>query len=361
MLLLVWLLTLTSPAEAARVRDVANLYGVRDNSLVGYGLVTGLNRTGDSSRSEVTIRSLGSRLQGLGVTLEPDDIRSRNVAVVMVTAQLPSGARPGHRVSIEVSSVGDCKSLQGGILQLTPMYAPNGKAYASAQGPLIVGGASSDAGRGGGSSTTNHPTVGTVPDGAVVEVENPNRLVLDSDGGLQWLVRQPDFNTAAAIAAAIDLDLGGTYAVAQDAGTVVVQVPTDFAGGLVAFIARVEQVDVTLARPARVVINERTGIVVMGADIPIRPVAIAHGSLTVEVVRQTSVSQPGMLSGGTTAVTTQANVTSNEGGDLTLTEGASIGQLVSSLDALGVKPRELIQILLALRAAGAIEAEIEVM
>jgi flagellar P-ring protein FlgI len=361
MLFLLSLLCLSQVADAARVRDVASVYGMRSNSLVGYGLVTGLNRTGDSSRSEVTIRSLGSRLQGLGVTLEPDDIRSRNVAVVMVTAQLPSGARPGHRLTVEVSSVGDAKSLSGGVLQLTPLYAPNGRAFASAQGPMVVGGGSVDGGRAGSSSTTNHPTVGTVPDGGVVEVENPNRLELGDAGSLQWLVRQPDFHTAAAIARAIDAELGGAYAVARDAGTIDVQVPQDDRGSLVAFIARVEAIDVTLARPARVVVNERTGIVVMGSDIPIRPVAIAHGSLTVEVKRQTEVSQPGLLSNGTTVVTQDAAVERREQGDLTLVEGSSIGQLVTSLDALGVKPRELIQILLALRAAGAIEAEVEVL
>jgi flagellar P-ring protein precursor FlgI len=348
---------LSGTVEAARVKDIASIYGVRDNAVFGYGLVTGLNRTGDSRRNEATIRTLANRLQGLGVTLSTDDIISRNVAVAMVTARIPANARPGHKIDIEVSSTGDAKSLQGGVLQLTPLYATDGRAYASSQGPLVIGGFAAEAG--GDSTQKNHPTTGLVPRGATVEMENPNRVDLGAQSVLEWLIHDPDFNTAKRMADAINESVGGDFAAAVDDANVKMTVPADGESSVVELLAQIGMVEIEMDAPARVVINERTGTVVMGAAVQLSPVAVAHGGLTIEVQRQSDVSQPGAFSGGDTVVTQDARVVAEEeSGRLTLLEGVTIGQLVSALNGMGVKPRDLIQILLTIKAAGALHAEI---
>jgi flagellar P-ring protein precursor FlgI len=356
-LLAIVLLLTALTAEGARVKDIASIYGIRDNSVFGYGLVTGLNRSGDSRRNEGTIRTLANRLQGLGVTLSTEDIISRNVAVVMVTAMIPANSRPGHKIDIIVSSSGDAKSLEGGVLQLTPMYAADGRAYASSQGPIIVGGYSAEAG--GASSRKNHPTTGRVVRGATVELENPNRLVLAAQTHIDWLLHDPDFTTAIRMVKAINKSVGSKVARAEDDGTIRMKLPEKSEISVVDLLAQVELVEIEVDAPARVVINERTGTVVMGAGVQISPVAVAHGGLTIEVQRKADVSQPNAFAAGNTVVTEDTRLkATEEGGRLTLVEGVTIGQLVRALNAMGVKPRDLIQILLTVKAAGALHAEI---
>jgi flagellar P-ring protein precursor FlgI len=351
------LLLIGTTADAARVKDIASIYGVRDNSVLGYGLITGLNRSGDSRRNEGTIRTLANRLQGLGVTLSTEDIISRNVAVVMVTSTIPSNARPGHRIDIIVSSTGDAKSLEGGVLQLTPLYAPDGRAYASSQGPVVIGGFSAEAG--GESSRKNHPTTGRVVRGATVELENPHRLDLSKQGHIDWLIHDPDFTTATRMVKAINESIGSKVALAQDDGTVRMKIPADGEMPMVNLLSQIGLVEIEVDSPARVVINERTGTVVMGAGVQLSPVAVAHGGLSIEVQRKTDVVQPNALAAGNTVVTENASLQATEqSGRLTLLEGVTIGQLVSALNSMGVKPRDLIQILLTIKAAGALHAEI---
>jgi flagellar P-ring protein precursor FlgI len=348
---------LSPVSEAARVKDIASIYGVRDNSVFGYGLVTGLNRTGDSRRNEATIRTLANRLQGLGVTLQTDDIISRNVAVVMVTARIPSTARPGHKIDIEVSSTGDAKSLEGGVLQLTPLYAADGRAYASSQGPLVIGGFAAEAG--GESTRKNHPTTGRIPRGATVEVDNPHRMNLASVNHIDWLIHDPDFTTAKRMADAINASLGDKLAMAHDDGMVRMTIPDTEEASTIDVLAQIELVELEVDAPARVVVNERTGTVVMGANVKVAPVAVAHGGLSIEVQQDTDVSQPGPLSGGDTVVTRDARIVAEEEeGRLTMLAGVTIGQLVAALNSMGVNPRDLIQIMLTIKAAGALQAEI---
>ena len=347
-------------ADAARIEDIATVYGVRDNALFGYGLVTGLNRSGDSLRNAATIRAVANRLQGLGFTLSTDDIKARNVAVVMVTGKLPAGSRPGHIIDVAVSSTGDCTSLEGGVLMFTPLYAPNGDAYASAQGPLIIGGYTATSG--GSTSRKNHPTVGRVPQGGTVEMDNPNKVIFSAMSEVEWLVNDPDLITATRMADVVNTAVGSKVARAQDGGTVRVKVPGTYKNRVVELVAMVEALDVDVDVRARVVVNERTGTVVMGAGVLISPVAVAHGGLSIEVQKETEVSQPSAFSVGNTEVTKQTKITVEEaGGELVVVEGVSIGDLVSALNSMGVKPRDLIQILMTIKAAGALQADLEVL
>lgn len=360
--MLFWLLSwlFVSIADAARVKDIADVYGVRDNKLTGYGLVTGLQRTGDTMRNEATIQTLTKRLQGLGVTLTPSQIRSRNVAVVMVTADLSSTARPGQKLDVVVSSAGDATSLQGGVLQLTPLLAPNGEAYAIAQGPLAIGGFTMQAG--GTVAQRNHSTTGRVPLGATVEKENPNRLDLLQQEQLDLLLRHPDFSTAKAMADAINASIGDEIAIAVDSSAVAVKIPQDFRKNVVEFLAQVEKVDVVVDSPAKVVVNERTGTIVMGADVRISEVAVAHGGLSISITQNQTVSQPNAFSGGTTAKGQQNTVVADEDeASLTLIgEQVTLGDLVNALNNMGVKPRDLIQILITIKASGAMQSDLEV-
>ncbi len=357
LLLACMVFSISGSAQAARIKDIASIYGVRDNAVFGYGLVTGLNRTGDSRRNEATIRTLANRLQGLGVTLQTDDIISRNVAVVMVTARIPSTARPGHRVDIEVSSTGDAKSLEGGVLQLTPLYASDGRAYASSQGPVVIGGFSAEAG--GESTRKNHPTTGRIPRGATVELDNPHRMDLLSAESIDWLIHDPDFTTAKRMADAINESLGDKVATAFDDGMVRMAIPDAEDTSAIAVLSQIELVELEVDAPARVVVNERTGTVVMGANVQVSAVAVAHGGLSIEVQQDNEVSQPGALSGGSSVVTRDSRIVAEEEeGRLTMLEGVTIGQLVAALNSMGVKPRDLIQIMLTIKAAGALQAEI---
>ena len=347
-------------SEAARVKDVAALYGARDNMLIGYGLVTGLNRTGDTLQNRASIRALVNRLQGMGFTVTPQEVMARNVAVVMVTARLPPHARSGHQIDVEVSSTGDATSLEGGVLQFTPLTAPDGEVYATAQGPMVIGGFNAQ--QAGTTARKNFPNVGRIPQGAIVEKENPNRMILDKQSELEWIIREPDFTTALRMADAINDAFDEDLARARDGGTVVVKVPSRYLSRQVEMIAEVEAVDLQPDALARVVVNERTGTVVMGAQVRISPVAVAHGGLSIQVAQENAVSQPNPFGRGNTTATQNSQIeATEESGKLVLVQGATVDELVTALNAIGVKPRDLIQILLTIRAAGALQAEVEVL
>jgi flagellar P-ring protein precursor FlgI len=352
-------LFLLPDATAARVKDIAEIYGVRNNMISGVGLVTGLNRTGDTIQNEVTVQMLMRRLQGQGISVPTDAFRARNVAVVMVNAWLPSSSRPGQRIEVEVSATGDSTSLAGGVLQPTPLLALDRTVYAIAQGPVVVGGFTVE--QGGNISRKNHTTVGRIPSGASVERENPNRVDFSETKSLDWLLKNPDFTTARRLAEVVNVTVGDEIAKALDAGAVQVRIPDDYVGRTVEFIALVEALDVSPDAGARVVINERTGTVVMGDSVRIAPVAVAHGGMSIEIRRSNEASQPGVLSGGQTAVTTNDTIEiSEEEGQLKMIEGVTVGALVASLNQMGVTPRDLVQILVSIQTAGALHAELVV-
>ncbi len=354
-----WLLMalLATSSADTRVKDVGSFHGVRDNALSGAGLVVGLRRTGDTLRNEAAIRALSNRLQGLGIGLELQDISSRNVALVMVSATLGPDARTGARLDVTVASSGDASSLEGGVLLMTPLMGPDGQVHAVAEGSLVVGGYQVEAG--GNSKRRNMPTVGRISGGAVVEREVPSSLDYRTLEQIDFVLRTPDFTTANQLAEAVDTAFELDVASAVSSSTVELVLPPEFVGNFAAFAARVEAIELSVDAPARVVVNERTGTVVMGADVRISAVAIAHGGLTIEVRRRVDATQPAPLSAGTTTVIENTTVEGEEGeGRLVLVEGVEIGELVSSLNDLGVKPRDLVIILEAIRSAGALHAEI---
>ena len=256
-----------------------------------------------------------------------------------------------------MSSTGDAKSLEGGVLQLTPLYASDGRAYASSQGPVVIGGFSAEAG--GESTRKNHPTTGRIPRGAIVELDNPHRMDILNADSIDWLIHDPDFTTAKRMADAINESMGDKVATAFDDGMVRMAIPEAEEASAIAVLSQIELVELEVDAPARVVVNERTGTVVMGANVQVSAVAVAHGGLSIEVQQDTDVSQPGPLSGGDTVVTRDSRIVAEEEeGRLTMLEGVTIGQLVAALNSMGVKPRDLIQIMLTIKAAGALQAEI---
>ena len=350
-------------AEAARIKDVASVYGSRDNMLFGYGLVTGLRRTGDTIRNEATLRSLAKRLQGLGLTLTPDQIRSRNVAAVMVTATIPSSARPGQKFDILVSSVGDAASLSGGVLQLTPLQGTDGKSYTIAQGPLVIGGVSAE--QNFNVQQQNSPNTGRVPLGALVEREVDGKLNFVGIQQLDFLLHKEDFTTAQRMATAINTVIKepeGKIAIAVDSTAVAVAIPAKYKEDVISLLAIIENIDIKVDMPAKVVVNERTGTVVMGGNVSIAPVAVAHGGLSVQVKTTNEVVQVDPLQIAEPQVVQNTEVVvEEEEGKLTMVGGVTVGRLVEALNDLGVKPRELIQILLAIKESGALQAELEVL
>jgi flagellar P-ring protein precursor FlgI len=348
-----------APARAARLKDLAAIEGVRDNQLLGYGLVVGLAGTGDRQQSVFSAQSLTNLLQRMGVTVSPTAIRVANTAAVLVTATLPAFAQPGMHLDVTAAAIGDARNLQGGILVLTSLRGADGQVYAVAQGPIVTGGFSS--GKGGTSQTLNHPTVGRGPGGATVERGAPS---VAPTGIIHLQVRQSDFTTTTRIVEAVNqkFNSGKGPAHADNSGMVSVVVPADYSTRVTEFISLLENLTVEADRPARVVINERTGTIVLGKDVRVSPVAILHGNLTVEVQTEMQVSQPNSLSGGTTAVIPQTSVTTKEekARNVVLKQGATVEELVRALASIGSTPRDVIAILQNLRAAGALEAEIEV-
>jgi flagellar P-ring protein precursor FlgI len=351
----------TSPGPI-RVKDLGKLQGWRENSLVGYGIVTGLAGTGDSPSNRATRQALSNVLSQSNLTVAPEQMQTRNVAVVMVSASLPAFAREGDAVDVTVNSAGDARSLLGGSLLLTPLKAPNGRVYALAQGPLSVGGYRYDAN--GNVVQKNHPTVGSIPGGAVVEVGIAPEPGWEAHN-LTFVLAEADFTTASRVASAINAQLGAGVAHARDASGIDITVPDSQREQLVSFVARLESVSVDPDRRAKVVINERTGTVVAGGDVTISRVSIAHGDLKISVVAQTSVSQPSMLgeagAGVRTAVVTNSTVDVDEtSGPGYLASGTTVADLVQSLARMKTSTRDVISILRAIKAAGALHAELVV-
>jgi flagellar P-ring protein FlgI len=358
-------LTLLAGASAlatdtpVRIKDLTSLEGVRENPLVGYGLVVGLNGTGDRRQTLFSAQSLANLLQQMGVTVPAGQMRVQDMASVLVTASLPPFARPGSKLDVTVAAIGDATSLQGGILVLTSLRGVDSRVYAIAQGPLVLGGYT--AGRSGSSQTVNHPTAGRIPSGGIVEVSAPSMPI---QGEVRLQLRQADFTTASRIAAALNERFPEPVPVAQaaDSGSVRVAIPKQFAAQPAGFIAEIEKLTVTADTSAKVVVNERTGTIVLGAHVRISPVTIIHGSLTVEIHTTYEVSQPAPFSQGTTQVVPKTDVRSTEqkARNILLPEGATVEELVRSLAAIGVTARDVVAILQNLSSAGALHADLQV-
>lgn len=344
-------------SPATRLKDIAQVRGVRSNQLIGYGLVVGLEGTGDSSGAFFTVQSISNMLERLGITVPPGAIKVKNVAAVIVTAELPPFARAGNTIDVVVSSIGDARSLQGGTLLQTPLRGADGQVYAVAQGPISIGGF--NFGSGGNRVQRNHVTVGRIPNGALIEREVPSQF-LTGDKTVTIQLHQPDFTTVARVVNSIRSAFPNLRVRAVDPATV--QIGLEDALDPVMLIAQLETLPVVPDTTARVVVNERTGTVIVNGEVRIAPVAIAHGGITVRVQTTLEVSQPPPLSGGQTAVVprTQVDVQQEPARMVYFKEGASVESLVKALNALGVSPRDLIAILQALKSAGALHAEIEV-
>jgi flagellar P-ring protein precursor FlgI len=359
MLLIVWLPC--DRAVAIRLKDIATIQGVRHNQLLGYGLVVGLNGTGDGSGTEFTVQSLVNMLERLGVHVNPDDVKVDNVAAVMVTAQLPPFARRGNKVDVLVSSMGDAESLLGGTLLLTPLRGVDGEVYALSQGPLLVGGFSTG-GLAGGGVQKNHPTVARIPHGATIEREVNYRF--DDREDLLISLFHPDFTTAQRTVKALNTLTDQAVARALDPGTIRVEISQGAREDLVSLLAQLEQVEITPDSRAKIVLAERTGTVVMGENVRIATVAVAHGNLSLQIKETSNVSQPAPFARrGRTVVTPETDIQVNEDNAqlVVLERGASIGEVVRALNAVGATPRDLITIFQALRTAGALQAELEIM
>jgi len=361
-LAVIWVVAALAASEAAtRLKELAALEGVRENQLIGYGLVVGLAGTGDRRQTVFSAQSLTNLLERMGVSVPPTAIRVNNTAAVIVTATLPPFAQTGTRIDVTAAAIGDASNLQGGLLLLASLRGADGQVYAVAQGAVVTGGFV--AGRGGNSQTVNHPTVGRVPSGAIVERAAPSVTPAKQ---IRFQLRRADFTTAARIAEAVNkkyLGEGKALAKAENSALVSVEVPESYASRAIDFIAELEKLQVETDLPARVVVNERTGTIVMGKEVRIAPVAVMHGNLTVEIQTSFAVSQPPPLSSGTTEVVPQVAVGIKEekARNLVLKEGATVEELVRALSSIGATPRDVIAILQSLRGAGALEAELEVL
>ncbi len=345
-------------AEGVRVRDLVMVAGARDNQLVGYGLVVGL--AGDGDKDPVyTKQTIANMLQRYGINVPATTLSSKNVAVVMVTADIPAFAKPGGRIDVEVASMGDAKSLQGGVLLQTPLLGADNKTYAVAQGPLVVGGfTAGQGGAGGATATKNIPTSAQIIGGALVEREIPTTIVRDQT--VELLLRDPDFTSAALMAEAIN-QVFTNSATAVDSTSVRVRIPDNAQCSPINFIARLESVEVTPDTPARIILNERTGTIVATANIHISSCAVAQGSITINVASTLNVSQPNAFSnGGSTAVTpsTTTAVTEKKGSLITLPELPTVEKVAAALNALGVTPRDMMTIFQTMKQAGALQAEL---
>lgn len=343
----------------SRLREVAKLQGVRGNQLLGYGLVVGLNGTGDKDQTKFTVQSLTNLMSRQGISINPATVKVKNVAAVIVTAELPAFSRAGQKIDVTVSSTGDASSLAGGTLLMAPLQGPDGQVYAVAQGPLLVGGFSAAAG--GTSAVKNHPTAGRIPDGALVEREVPGSF--NDRKSLRYSLQEEDFTTAVRIVHAINQELGTPSAQALDSRTVEVGIPPEFKGRIVELVARLENLPVQLQNKARVVVNEKTGTVIMGAEVRIGAVSIVQGGLSVLVTSTPQVSQPGPLSLGKTVKVDKKDLKVEEEKvkSLTIEPGVSVGRLAEMLNAIGITPRDLVAILQAIKDAGALNAELRVL
>jgi flagellar P-ring protein precursor FlgI len=352
-----------SASQMARIKDVATIEGIRDNQLVGYGLVVGLHGTGDSSQTVFPAQTLLSTLERMGITVpqtganSASNMQVKNMAAVFIVATLPPFSRPGYKIDITVSSAGDARSLEGGILLMTPLYGPDGQIYAEAQGALVLGGYMASAG--GNTKLSNHPTTARIPGGALVE--RPVPFDLKQMHVVSVILNDADFHTAERMAASIDKALGAKRAHAVDSRRVeIVPEPDE---DIAALLDKVEAVEVDVFPRARVVVNERTGTVVIGGKVRLQPVSILHGGLSVNVITENEVSQPNGLSSGTTQVVQQTSVqaTDKPVNRIELKEGATVEDLVQELQRTGAGARDVISILQAMKEAGALEADLEVL
>jgi flagellar P-ring protein FlgI len=338
------------------IRDIASVEGVRDNALVGYGLVVGLKGTGDRQQTYFTVQTLASILARMGVQIPTASVRVNNVAAVFVTANLPPFARPGMHVDVMVSSSGDARSLEGGMLLLTPLYAAGGQVFAAAQGPLVVGGYT--VGAAANSKQMNHPTVGRIPGGALVERDGAVDLAtLDH---LSLLLGDANFTTAEEIASVINQQWTRPIATVIDSRRIEIKAGAETP--IPALLARIENLEVEVRRRAKVVVNERTGTVVLGKEVHLGAVSILHGNFSIEVTTAFSVSQPNALASGQTQVVPETKLSASESParNVELGEGANVEDLVTRLQAIGATARDVVSILQAIKAAGALEAELEV-
>lgn len=343
---------------ASRIKDIAFFKDVRDNQLVGYGLVVGLDGTGDRSQTFFTTQTLANMLERSGLSITADRVRVKNIAAVMVTATLPPFIRQGSHVDVTVSSLGDAESIQGGVLIMTPLRAANGQIYVVAQGQVTLGGFSA-----GGPSNrvqVNHQTVGRIPNGGIVEQD----VVVDFTGRTQLslVLKRSDFTTVSRAVHAIDKSVGSSVASAKDGRTIDIAVPDDYRDRVIDFISIIENATMEVDIPARVVINEKTGTIVLGKDVRISEVSVIHGSLSLQVGTIFNVSQPEPFGQGETTVVPETNIAIQEdkGRSVMLRDGASVEEVVRALNTIGAGPRDVIAILQAIKAQGALQAELEI-
>ena len=380
-IVLALLLSFSAKASAVRIKDLASIKGIRHNQLIGYGLVVGLNGSGDKQGTTFTVQSLVNMIERMGIHVDENDVTVKNVAAVMVTAKIAPFARIGNKIDVVVSSIGDAKSLQGGTLLLTPLRGVDRKVYALSQGPISVGGFAAG-GAGGGGVTKNHPTVGRISRGATVELEIP--VSMQDKEELTITLNNPDFTTAIRVCNAINEKLGRVVASTADSGTLKLYIPENYRGRVVQMVATVENLEVTPDTVAKVVLNEKTGTVVIGENVRISTVAVAHGNLSIQIKESVMVSQPlpfapgppegttaqqfqledgaVVAPGGQTVVAPDSYVSAQEEKNrlLLVPRGTTIGELVRALNAIGVTPRDLITIFQSIKAAGALHAELEI-
>jgi flagellar P-ring protein precursor FlgI len=346
-------------AAASRIKDIAEFEGVRDNQLNGLGLLVGLNGTGDRSQTFFSTQMIANMLERSGITINPERVRVKNIAAVMVRAKLPPFVRQGSRIDVDVASIGDAQSIQGGLLISTPLRGADGQVYAVADGQVVLGGFNA----GGGNSRVqlNHPTSGSIPNGGLIErkvdVDYANKKQLN------LVLHEYDFTTASRAAKAINESMGTSVAGAIDGRTIAINVPEGYENNIVDYMAKVENATMDVDNRAKVIVNEKTGTIVMGNDVRISEVSIIHGSLTLKVETIFDVSQPNPFSkGGETVIVPEQTITAEEekGRTATLREGASVKEVVDALNKIGAGPRDIIAILKAIKAHGALQAEIEI-
>jgi flagellar P-ring protein precursor FlgI len=357
-LLIIFVLIISTNSFAAiKLKNIAKVEGIRANQLIGYGLVVGLNGTGDKSRTEFTNQSLVNMLSRMGVTVNQDDVKVENVAAVMVTATLPPFAKAGSEMDVTISSIGDAESLEGGTLLLTPLKAPNGEVYAVAQGPITVGGMNVSAG--GTNTTKNHPTVGRIPNGAIIEKEIPYQL---KQTYITLNFNNMSISNIVEAKNRINTIFNEKIAEISSPGSLQIAIPGEFRNRYYEFLDEVLKVEIIPEDFAKVVVDERTGTIVMGSDVRVSAVAISHGNLTIKVNSTVNVNQPGAFSRGQTVITgeTDVNIEEEEGKMMMLPEPVRISDLVKALNSIGVSPRDLIAILQSIKAAGALHGKLEV-
>ncbi|MDY6821781.1 MAG: flagellar basal body P-ring protein FlgI [Deferribacterota bacterium] len=350
-------LIISNQLYAVKLKDLAKIRGVRDNQLIGYGLVVGLNGTGDQDQTEFTVHTLTNMLDRMGITVDEDDVRVDNVAAVMVTAKLTPFAKVGTKIDTVVSSIGDADSLEGGTLLLTPLSAPDGEVYAVAQGPITVGGLNINIR--GANVRENHPTVGRIPNGAIVEKEVPYDLPKDN---VIISFEKLSLNNIVKAKNAINKFFGEEIASIDSPTTISLNTPVNYKNNFYDFLDAAMRIDIEPEPSSKVVVDERTGTIVLGSDVRITTVAVAHGDLTIRISSNVLVSQPAPFSGGQTVVVgqPQVEVEEEEGKLMVIPEGAQISDLVKALNAIGATPRDLISILQSIDAAGALQGELEV-